>query len=199
MFKLTLGDSLEIMRRMPDMSVDAIITDPPYGLEYRKNEWDRHIPDWIEDARRISPIVIFTTAPTTIYEYPPADWICIWHRRAAASRSPSGGFNHWSPILVYGKVKFSIDYYETMFGKTVNENKGIEHPSPKPLELYKWLVSQATQVGQTVLDPFLGSGTTGVACMQLKRDFIGIEKEAAYLSIAQERIQEASNQLVMVF
>jgi site-specific DNA-methyltransferase (adenine-specific) len=192
--RLHLGDCLEVMRGMPDKSVDAIITDPPYGVNYRENAWDASIPDWLAQARRASNLVVFTTAPTTIYEYPPADWICIWHRRAATSRAPSGGFNHWSPILVYGQAKFDIDYYETLSCKTVNQNMGINHPSPKPLELYKWIVHQTTRPGQTILDPFMGSGTTGVACVQTGRNFIGIEIDPKYYAIAERRIRAAQAQ-----
>lgn len=196
---LRLGDCLEVMKTLPAGCADAVVTDPPYGLDYRGQSWDSFIPDWLGEARRLAPIVVFTTAPTTIWDYPKPDWICIWHRRAAASRSPSGGFNHWSPILLYGQAKFSIDYYETAFGKTINENMGINHPSPKPVELYKWIVSQAIAVGANVVDPFMGSGTTGVACMQTGRNFIGIEIDPGYFAIAQKRIADAQAQMPLLF
>jgi DNA modification methylase len=192
---LIRGDCLEIMPTLEAGSVDAVITDPPYGLDYRKNEWDASIPEWISVARALSNIVIFTTAPTTLWDYPRPDWVCDWHRRAAASRTAQGGFNHWSPILVYGNVKFSVDYYETAFGKTINENRGIDHPSPKPLELYKWILIESTNPGDTILDPFMGSGTTGVACVQTGRRFIGIEIDPGYFKIAKKRIAEAQLQI----
>lgn len=192
---LYLGDCLEVMAELETNSVDAVITDPPYGLHYRDNEWDRDIPAWIDIARKLSEVVLFTTAPTTQWDYPRPDWVCDWHRRAAASRSVSGGFNHWSPILVYGNVKFPVDYYETAFGKTINENRGIEHPSPKPVELYKWMIKNSTDEGATILDPFMGSGTTLVAAVQLGRKAIGIEIDETYYEIAKKRIRQAMLQM----
>ena len=191
-------DSLMILRAMKSNAVRAIISDPPYGLDYRDNQWDNKIPEWIEQARRVAEFVLFTTAPTTQWDYPRPDWVLMWHRRAAASRSVIGGFNHWSPILVYGKPRFKIDSYETQFGKTVQENKGIIHPSPKPLELYKWLVSNTCSPGDAVLDPFMGSGTTGVACVELGINFIGIEISPDYFQEAQSRIESAKQQLLLI-
>jgi len=84
-----------------------------------------------------------------------------------------------------------------MFGKTVNENNGIEHPSPKPIELYKWILEVVTNPGDLILDPFMGSGTTGVACVQTGRRFIGIEIDPKYYAIAEKRIAEAQLQIRM--
>ena len=195
--ELHLGDCLEILPTLAAGSVDAVVTDPPYGLDFRGNEWDNEIPEWLDKARRISKLVMFTTAPTTQWDYPRPDWVCCWNRHAAASRSSNGGFNHWSPILVYGNRKIGVDVYETMFGKTVNENNGIEHPSPKPIELYKWILEVVTNPGDLILDPFMGSGTTGVACVQTGRRFIGIEIDPKYYAIAEKRIAEAQLQIRM--
>lgn len=193
--KLYLGNCLEILPTLD--SIDAIITDPPYGLSFRDNRWDSGIPEWIDAARTLCDLVAFTTAPTTQWDYPRPDWVCCWNRHAAASRSSSGGFNHWSPILVYGERKIEVDVYETMFGKTVSENKDIEHPSPKPVELYMWMLEQMTDPHDTILDPFMGSGTTGVACMRMNRNFIGVEIEQEYYNVANRRIKNAQRQIAM--
>ncbi len=74
---------------------------------------------------------------------------------------------------------------------------GIEHPCPKPIELYKWILEEVTNPGDTILDPFMGSGTTGVACHQTGRNFIGIEIDENYYNIACERIAKAQQQMVM--
>jgi len=193
------GNCLDIMEDMiaKGIVIDAIITDPPYGLNYRDNKWDTEIPNWLPIAQRLTQLIGFTTAPTTQWDYPRPDWVCCWHRRAAASRSANGGFNHWSPILIYGKRKIPVDFYETSFGKTVHENKHLIHPSPKPLELYIWLVDKLTDDGATVLDPFMGSGTTGDACAKLGRNFYGIEKDEEYLDEATRRIELAQQQMSM--
>jgi modification methylase len=75
--------------------------------------------------------------------------------------------------------------------------KRTEHPTQKPLEIMLEWVENSCPVGGTVLDPFMGSGTTGVACKQLGRNFIGIEKEPKYFDIAARRIAEAQQQMVM--
>jgi site-specific DNA-methyltransferase (adenine-specific) len=69
------------------------------------------------------------------------------------------------------------------------------HPTVKPVALMRWLVRLVARPGDVVLDPFLGSGTTGIACAEESRDFIGIEREAEYVEIARRRIEAASAQL----
>lgn len=73
--------------------------------------------------------------------------------------------------------------------------KGREHPTQKPVDLCRWLIEKSTDPGATVLDPFMGSGTTGVACVQTGRSFIGIEIDPTYFEIAQRRIRDAQAQL----
>jgi len=194
---LRLGDCLEIMKQIPDKSVDAVITDPPYGIDFLGNDWDKFIPDWTREAKRISNIIVFTTAPTTLWSYPQPDWVACWHRKHASSHSSNGGINLWSPVVIYGKIKIPADFYATHFGTYWREHKVIEHPCPKPIELYKWMCGWASLDGDTILDPFMGSGTTGVACVQTGRNFIGIEIDPGYFEIAQKRIAEARRQMVL--
>jgi DNA modification methylase len=182
------------MRTMPAGSVDAVVTDPPYGVDFRGNGWDAFIPLWIAEARRIAPVVIFTTAPTTLWDYPRPDWVCNWYRAGSTSRTAQGGFNHWTPIVVYGRAKFTVDTFVTAAALTGMQNVGIAHPSPKDLGMVRWLVETATVKGATVFDPFMGSGTTGVACVRTGRNFIGCEIDPTYYAIAQRRIAEAQLQ-----
>lgn len=190
-FTLHLGDCLDVLKGLPDGSVDAVVTDPPYGLDFRGAEWDAFIPAWIAEARRIAPVVIFTTAPTTLWDYPRPDWVCCWYREASNSRSQlRGGFNHWSPVVVYGRPKFPVDS-KKLHAIQHAYPKGFPHPSPKPVALMEWLVGNACGDGCTVLDPFMGSGTTGVACMNTGRNFIGVEIDKGYHDIAARRISEA--------
>ena len=183
------GDCLKILPQLEPGSVDAVVTDPPYGIDFRNNDWDNFIPRWINDARRISPIVVFTTAPTTLWDYPRPDWVSCWYRTAAQSRNIQGGFNHWTPIVVYGDCKFIVDVFYTNGNVTASQNKDIEHPTPKDLSMVRWLIKSSN--GKTILDPFMGSGTTGVACVQTGRRFIGIEIDEKYCQIAQKRIEQA--------
>ena len=192
-WQVITGDCLEVMRGMDAGSVDAVITDPPYGLDFRGEDWDAFIPQWLGEARRIAPIVIFTTAPTTMWDYPRPDWVNCWYREASNSRTSAGGFNHWSPVLVYGKVKFPVDSIK-LHAIQHAYPKGFLHPSPKPKALLTWLVDKATRPGDLILDPFCGSGTTGVACVQTGRRFIGIEIDPGYADIARARIAKAAEQ-----
>lgn len=192
---LRLGDCLEVLPTL--VGVDAVVTDPPYGLDFNGAGWDGHIPDWLGLARAVVPVVVFTTAPTTLWDYPRPDWLACWYRTAAQSRSAQGGFNHWTPIPIYGKAHFTVDTYYTNGMITAIANKAIDHPTPKDIRMVCWLVENTTQPGDTILDPFMDSGTTGVACAKLGRNFIGIEKDAGYFAIAQKRIEQAQSQLVM--
>lgn len=191
-FTLHHGDCLDILKSLPDGSVDAVVTDPPYGLDFRGEAWDSFIPKWIAEARRVAPIVIFTTAPTTLWDYPRPDWVCCWYREASNSRSQlRGGFNHWSPVVVYGKPKFPVDS-KKLHAIQHAYPKGFPHPSPKPVALMEWLVGNACGGEATVLDPFMGSGTTGVACINTGRNFIGVEIDKGYFEISKRRIEEAA-------
>ena len=191
LFTLHHGDCLDVLRSLPSGSVDAVVTDPPYGVDFRGQAWDSSIPPWIAEARRVAQVVIFTTAPTTLWDYPRPDWVGCWYREASNSRSQlRGGFNHWSPIVFYGRPKFPVDS-KKLHAIQHAYPKGFPHPSPKPVALMEWLVSHACGDGMTVLDPFMGSGTTGVACMRTGRKFIGCEIDRGYYDIAKRRIEEA--------
>jgi len=185
--QLFKGDCLEILPLLPNGCVDAVVTDPPYGVGFRDKEWDSEIPNWLSLARSAAPLVMFTTAPTTQWDYPRPDWVANWYRPASSSRTTWGGFNHWTPILIYGNADLRVD--------TINLHaianaypRGFQHPSPKPLRLLEWMIAGTSGC---VLDPFMGSGTTGVACVQTGRKFIGIELEPRYFDIAVARIKGA--------
>jgi site-specific DNA-methyltransferase (adenine-specific)/modification methylase len=77
------------------------------------------------------------------------------------------------------------------------KNKGDEHPTQKPVELMRWCIEICKNQPHTILDPFMGSGTTGVAAIQMGRKFIGIERELSYFEIACKRIEQASKQVDM--
>ena len=237
--ELHLGDCLEILPALESESVDAIITDPPYGSTACR--WDVVIPlklMWRELKRIVGPnnaIVLFSSQPFTsvlvtsnIKQFR-CEW--IWHK------SVGGGFlnanryplKRHENILVFGK-KMPIynpqftdgEPYErtraaageTTFDQTVagwvtksegqrypttvqyvSSETGL-HPTQKPVALMTYLVKTYTNPGDTILDFTMGSGTTGVACVQTGRNFIGIEIDPEYYRIAQERI--GSTQLGLI-
>jgi DNA modification methylase len=173
---------------MPE--ADAIVTDPPYGLAFRGETWDATIPVWLSLARSVAPIVVFTTAPTTMWDYPRPDWVLNWTRQGSTSRTAYGGFNHWSPVLVYGRGRWNPDTVLLPSVTVVNDNVGIKHPSPKPTNLMRWLIGGCTADGQLVLDPFMGSGTTLVAAKSMNRRAIGIEIDERYCEVAANRCSQ---------
>ncbi len=193
--ELWLGDCREILPTLG--KVDAVVTDPPYGISAAKAKahssirdnqtWGR--ADW--DNNRPSGDLIRALAG-----YPEA---AFWGGNYFADLLPaSSGWLVWrKPEAETG---FSLADVELCWTSknfaartlTLPRRDGNQHPTQKPVDLMRWTLSFIS--GDIILDPFMGSGTTGVACMQLGRSFIGIEREPAYFDIACKRIEEAQRQ-----
>ena len=248
---LLQGDCLEVMKSIPDASIDAIITDPPYGTTACK--WDSVIPFdlmWKQLNRIIKPngaIVLFGSEPFSSslrmsnikdYKY---DW--IWHKNmgggfATAKRQPlkrheiisvfytkqctynpqmesysestkkrfkngdklntnSQKENKTGEILNLDRSDYYFDFnkgtYPTsvkFFKRPHTANNNSLHPTQKPVELIEYLVKTYTNENETVLDFTMGSGTTGVACKNLSRKFVGIEMDDKYFKLAKKRIEQ---------
>lgn len=190
--ELYLGDCLEILPTLP--RVDAVITDPPYGIGIAANpvrqKHDRL--DW-DNSPASSDVIsaILWAAPITI----------IWGGNYF-DLPPSQGFLVWDKVQPEGLTLAMCEYAWTNMSKpaklfrrhVVSYSK--QHPTQKPVELMEWCIERAGNPA-VVLDPMMGSGTTGVACMNLGRKFIGIEIERKYFDIACERIENAQRQLRM--
>jgi len=187
------GDCREVLPQL-DVAVDLVLTDPPYGVDFRGNDWDKTIPIWFDNLRSISPTLIFTSAIRTMWNYPKPDWVLCWLKPASNSRSDLGGFNGWTPLLVYGKPRFPVDYIN--LHAIQHSYDKIGHPSPKPEALFLWAISNASAMGNRVLDPFLGSGTTCYCAKKLNRYSIGIEIEEKYCEIAARRCSQEVMELV---
>lgn len=195
---LYLGDCLEILPTLG--KVDAVVTDPPYGIADKwkggfsakhgwgkakveatlRNEWDGRPLD--AGALR----AILETAPKHIiwggnyFCLPPSRCWLVWNK-------PERGFSLAEAELAWT----SFDAVVRVFDAPRSE-PDREHPTQKPVALMEWSV-QRTGAG-VICDPFMGSGTTGVACAKLGRKFIGIEIEPRYFDIACRRIEEAYRQ-----
>ncbi len=201
---LYLGDCLEILPTLP--KVDAVVTDPPYGIGIDYGAFH----DSAEDLRLLAIAVwpsIHAAADTIAmtpgvrgqWNWPQPDWVLAWECDAGAGMC-SWGFSTWQPILVYGKDPYLAAgqgaRHTHIKDGTVSDKLYPGHPCPKPPSLMRKIIDRVT-FGQTILDPFMGSGTTGVACMNLGRKFIGIEIEPKYYEIACERIENAQRQMRM--
>jgi len=200
---LRLGDCLEVMKDIPTKSVDLVLTDPPYGVNlgydvYKDTEenWYKLMGEVLPEMKRIGEMVILPSCQIKrlnwIYNNFPPDWLICWYKGSTGC-SAYIGFNDWEPHLVYGKRKgvWMHDYFQARNDEKMG-NYG--HPCPKPIAWAKWLIEKSKS--QSVLDPFMGSGTTGVACKELGRNFIGIEISPEYFKIAERRINNTSENLL---
>jgi DNA modification methylase len=200
---LYLGDCMEILPTLG--KVDAVITDPPYGIDYgrsggfsashgwgpwRENvSWDAQRPDRaIFDAMLACSgfQIIWGGNYFTDYLPPSMQWL-VWDKGQRGFSLADCEFawssqNKAARIFNYSRASARLD--------------GKEHPTQKPLALMMWCLRFVPE-NCSVLDPFMGSGTTGVACMNLGRKFIGIEIEPKYFDIACERIENAQRQQPM--
>ena len=236
---LKKGECLEVMRSIPDTSIDAVITDPPYGTTACK--WDSVIPFepmWQQLNRIIKPngaIVLFGSEPFSSalrisniknYKY---DW--KWDKKQGGNplNAKIQPLKTYEDIVVFnkhnyypikekrgkprkkgglkkqpehiGSVKLDYytvnnEYYPRAILEMSNANKtNKKHPTQKPVSLMEYLIKTYTKENQTVLDFTMGSGTTGVACLNTKRNFIGIEQDNKYFEIAKQRIGQAQLKL----
>lgn len=218
--QLILGDCLDVLKTLPDGSVDAVITDPPYGVglvtktsDYRQSaNFDNgeslkatHLyqdnPEYVgqliaeamPEILRVSKCVLLFCGARMMFKYPEPKAIgCVFTPNGAGMCS--WGFQCMHPILYYGKDPYlanGMGGRPNSFRTEQPNKERFDHPCPKPLDWMLWAVKRASLEGATVLDPFMGSGTTGVACMQTGRNFIGIEIHEPYYEIAKARIEKA--------
>lgn len=191
------GDNREILPQLP--GVDLILTDPPYGVGEKYISFEdteenvycvvsKIMPIAISKAKRI----LLTCGITNIHLYPKPDWILCWHNPAGAGRNP-WGFTCWQPILAYG----SDPYLAAQKGSrpdVITHNEVAEmwgHPCSKPINFWKKLMHRGScNETDTIIDPFLGSGTTLRAAKDLGRRAIGIEIEEKYCEIAAKRLAQ---------
>ncbi len=178
------GDCREILPTLE--AVNLVLTDPPYGVRKDYLSYDDSVGvEHIVAILAQFPRRLVTCGIGNIWKYPAADWVLCWWKPNGMTRSAVANANVWEPILVNGCKGFGVD------GKAVcvsPQNNG--HPCPKPLELFAWLADKASEEAQTILDPFMGSGTTLRAAKDLGRKAIGIEIEEKYCEIAAKRMAQ---------
>ena len=184
---LHLGDCLAFLKGLPDHSVDLCITDPPYGIgiaknpfrqKFQKKEWDNFIPtkEYFDEIFRVSKDQVIWGGNYFTEHLPPSRCFYIWDKVQPEKFSSAMVEMAWVSKQAPAK----------MFRQRVTAFKKF-HPTTKPLNLIEWCLGFFPDA-ITVIDPFMGSGTTGVACKNLNKKFIGIEKDASYFEIAKQRI-----------
>lgn len=213
--ELWLGDCMEILPMLG--KVDAVITDPPYGvgLAGKSNKWRPEMSggyvSFDDTPENVSANVIprfaaalamagravLTPGNRMAHSYPQPDAMGGVFNRCGAG-SGKWGFECVAPVYYYGKDPYltnGMGRRPNGWDQPVNDYaEKSDHPCPKPIGMMLWLVERGALLGELVLDPFMGSGTTGIACLQLGRAFIGIEREPKYFDIACRRIEQAANQ-----
>jgi site-specific DNA-methyltransferase (adenine-specific) len=190
--ELHLGDCLAFLKELPDHSVDLCLTDPPYGIgisknpfrqKFQKKEWDNFIPtkQYFDEIFRVSKDQIIWGGNYFTEHLPPSRCFYIWDKAQPEKFSSAMVEMAWVSKQAPAK----------MFRQRVTAFKKF-HPTTKPLNLIEWCLGFFPNA-ITVIDPFMGSGTTGVACKNLNKRFIGIEKDASYFEIAKQRILGAES------
>ena len=203
--RIHCADCLCLMREMEDKSVDLVLTDPPYGIGdklaiggatkrnlmmelYLSSPWEDIAPskEYFDEIFRVSKNQIICGG--NYFDLPPTRGFIVWDKIKFASN--------------YSQVEYiwtSFDCISRIFkycsngGFVIKPEDKHEHPTQKPLALMKWILEKYSDEGMTVLDPFMGSGTTCVACKKLGRNYIGIEKEPEYIKIAEKRLEKVNN------
>lgn len=238
-FRLFQGDCLELMRFIPDGSVDLVLADLPYGTT--QNKWDSVIPLaplWKEYWRLLKPngaVVLTAAQPFTsqlvVSEPQHFRYQNVWDKSQItgflnAKKQP---LRRHEDVLVFYQSQPTYNpqfeagrpyrikrrhatnnygaqtpnetdsdgrRYPTSIISIPQERSKDSHPTQKPVPLFEYLIRTYTNEGDTVLDNTMGSGTTGVACANTARRFIGIEQDARYFAIAEQRIKSASGVLI---
>ena len=207
--ELMLGDCLEEMKKLKDKSIDLILCDPPYGLEWSPTTlFGKETPQ----TKSLNDLQRWDKKPNKeIFDEIiriGKNWI-IWGGNyfadyLGACRSPliwdkkTGDNNYADGEMAFTSFqKGTLRIFRHQWcGAFKDSERGIQnlHPTQKPVELMLWCIRKVPEA-KTILDPFMGSGTTGVACVKLDRNFIGMEIDPKYFEIAKRRITEEENRL----
>lgn len=210
--ELWLGDNREVMGHFS--AVDALVTDPPYGIgesagkaktrtsgltsktrnaqEYRRDYGD---DDWDAETADEAVAQAVALAKWSIifggnyYTLPPTSCWLVWDKL-------NGDTDFADCELAWTNLPKAVRRLSFLWNGCMRKERHIarEHPTQKPVGVMEWCIGHLPENARTILDPFAGSGTTGVACVRMGRSFIGIEREPKYFDIACRRIEEATRQ-----
>lgn len=190
---LYLADCMDVLPTLG--KVDAVVTDPPYGIGITKSNrlavsrgmggksWDDKPADddLIEAISQIGDKAIIWGG--NYFNLPPTRCLLVWDKQ-----------NDGRDFADLEMAWTNLDAVARIFRmRPMNMDDGKVHPTQKPIALMKWCISKL-QDAKTIIDPFMGSGSTGIAAVQMGRQFIGIEQEQSYFDIACKRIEDAQRQ-----
>lgn len=194
------GSCMDILPEL--QPVDLVLTDPPYGIGgsvSKKNNYAsfndtedavnvlvHFVLEWAGSSR-----VVLTPGQQMMFNYPKPTAVGVFYYPAGVGRY-SWGFNCWTPIFYYGKDPYLADGKGCLAASysSTEPSEDNGHPCPKPISSWKWLLNRASRLGETIIDPFMGSGTTLRAAKDLGRKAICIEIEEEYCEIAVKRMAQ---------
>ena len=201
--KIINADCMDILKELPDKCIDLVLTDPPYGInisnnmgrrkgdkhsDYKKCDWDNEAPpkEYFNEIIRVSKNQIIWGANHFIKNIPfnSSCWL-VWDKLFSEDVSFA------SCELAYTSFTSVVKRYR------LSSQQGVDrfHPTQKPLKLFEMILRDYSNENDLILDCFSGSGTTAVACHNLKRRFICIEKDYDYWKASVERLQNAQAQM----
>ena len=205
------GDCREIL---PVLEACAVVSDPPYGIGYAKGAGGKGCHSFAADGNRNRERIIGDDAPFDPAHLLGFDPVVLFGADHFAQRLPRGRWLVWDKLggkdgwdsfsdieVAWHNRPGAARIFRLMWKglcQGAGKDKGTKrtHPTQKPVALMEWCIKHAGNP-ETVCDPYMGSGTTGVACMNLQRQFIGIEREPKYFDIACRRIDDAQRQVQM--
>ena len=206
-------DCLKVLPTIPDKSIDLILTDPPYGMDYQSNRRkikynkiknDSNIEDWLYISLRQFSRILKDNSHCYIFcsfhyltkfidyskEFFELKNILIWEKNNHGSGDLKGNY-----APKYELILFLTNGRKLLNGKRdsnilkYNKTNNKLHPTQKPLDLIEFIVNKSSNKNETVLDCFMGSATTALACKNLNRNFIGIEIDEQYFKTAKNRLE----------
>jgi site-specific DNA-methyltransferase (adenine-specific) len=190
--KIYCGDCLDLMKEIGDKSVDLVLTDPPYGIDIANNPirqmhdkkgWDIEIPtkEYFDEIFRISNNQVIFGG--NYFNLPPTQCFLIWDKRQPETFTTSMCEFVWTSFISPAKL----------FRYRVVDGIKKDHPTQKPVALFRWILEKYSEPNMTILDPFAGSCTTALACIKTGRNFICIDKEPQYCEIGERRVAALPN------
>ena len=210
--KIINADCLDILKQLPDKCIDLVLTDPPYGIgikgsvgggskrgkvkDCKKCNWDEFIPskEYFDEIFRVSKNQIIWGGNYFVESLKNSRCFLCWYKRdGLPERTFADAELAWTSFDKNAKV------YNIRHDGFIRDSKEPQelHPTQKPLKLFEKCVADFSQEGDLILDCFSGSGTTAIACHNLKRRFICIEKDFDYWKASVERLKDHKRQGVL--
>src|SRR5574344_671187 len=197
--KIYNADCLELMKQLPDKCIDLVLTDPPYGIikgiklngmdtTSTASKWDfKPDKEYFDEIFRISKNQIIWGMQYFTDYIEPSKGVIFWDKKNGANFMSDGELAYntcTNAVRIFRYAKIGKDNYEPV----------RYHPTQKPLKLFQFCLQKFSKEGDLILDCFSGSGTTAIACHNLNRNFICIEKDYDYWKASVERLENAQAQ-----